>query len=367
MNQDATAEIEGKENREKAAKEAAEALKRKPINEQPEKISDEVVKEPVIKKKLGKLKKILPTEDEFEEITLRTIWKYVDKQSSSNEEYRIESIQGLLRDVGRVYDPVVNKYKVATIHIEIVKYDDKEKLEKYWINEKKSNLEIMFENSYLIGSPNDNTKCFFNYTVDGAITICKTNEYVIQSVIFDKYQEHFKYTKSKTGSEKLELNQYEVTTGITEKILKKVQLDDKNYDYELYKILESNKEIKEKKINKNKIDQIENSQKEKEQREKYEKNKNKLLGIEKDKKYGIQNFSCIKDEFDLIKISGQFNNNQIKKDKVSFEIAFFDYEKNMIVKNTANLLEIDEYETKRFLGNLKIDKNFATCTIKLNN
>ncbi len=57
MNQDATAEIEGKENREKAAKEAAEALKRKPINEQPEKISDEVVKEPVIKKKLGKLKK----------------------------------------------------------------------------------------------------------------------------------------------------------------------------------------------------------------------------------------------------------------------------------------------------------------------
>ena len=139
MNQDATAEIEGKENREKAAKEAAEALKRKSINEQPEKISDEVVKEPVIKKKLGKLKKILPTEDEFEEITLRTNWKYVDKQSSSNEEYRIESIQGLLRDVGRVYDPVVNKYKVATIHIEIIKYEDKEKLEKYWINEKKSN------------------------------------------------------------------------------------------------------------------------------------------------------------------------------------------------------------------------------------
>ena len=52
--------------------------------------------------------------------------------------------------------------------------------------------------------------------------------------------------------------------------------------------------------------------------------KNKLLGIEKDKKYGIQKFSCIKDEFGLITISGQFNNNQIKKDKVSFEIAFFD-------------------------------------------
>ncbi len=138
-----------------------------------------------------------------------------------------------------------------------------------------------------------------------------------------------------------------MTTAITETILKKLLSENTNYDHELYKILKSNIEVKEKKIN--------------------EKDKNKLLGIEKDKKYGIQNFSCIKDEFGLITISGQFNNNQIKKDKVSFEVAFFDYEQNMIFKNTANLLEIDEYETKRFLGNLKIDKNFATCTIKLNN
>ena len=94
--------------------------------------------------------------------------------------------------------------------------------------------------------------------------------------------------------------------------------------YELYKILESNREIKEREINENEKDQSKNNQKEKQQRANDEKNKNKLLGIEKDKKYGIQKFSCIKDEFGLITISGQFNNNQIKKDKVSFEIAFFD-------------------------------------------
>ena len=95
-------------------------------------------------------------------------------------------------------------------------------------------------------------------------------------------------------------------------------------------------------------------------------NKNRNLGVEKDKKYGIQNFSCIKDEFGLITISGQFNNNQIKKDKIVLEILFLDYEKNVIFKNTANLLEIDEFETKRFLGNTKIDKPFLTCTIKVN-
>ena len=99
---------------------------------------------------------------------------------------------------------------------------------------------------------------------------------------------------------------------------------------------------------------------------KQKQNENKPLGIEKDKKYGIQNFSCIKDEFGLITISGQFNNNQIKKDKIVLEILFLDYEKNVIFKNTANLLEIDEFETKRFLGNTKIDKPFLTCTIKVN-
>ena len=368
IHQNVIAETEEQKERENAVKEASSSLTREITRDISEKITSEPKEEETkTKQKLGKMKKLLPTQEEFDEITLKTVWKYVDKQSNSNEEYRIESIQGLLRDVGRVYDPVVNKYKIATMQIEIIKYEDKEKLENYWINEKKSNLEHMFDNAYLVGSPIENTECFFNHTSDGAITICKTDEYLIQSIIFDKYQEHFKYTKSKTGYEKLELNQHEITTGITETILKKIQPKHTNNDYELYKILESNREIKERENKEiEKVEEEENL-KEKEQRENIEKDKNKSLGIEKDKKYGIQNFSCIKDEFSLITILGQFNNNHIKKDKVSLEIAFFDYEQNMIYKNTANLLEIDEYETKRFLGNLKIDKNFATCTIKLNN
>jgi hypothetical protein len=365
---EAERKAEKEEAKEAIKEEAIKKYKRESsVQEENQDNEKENNKESEIRKIPSKLVKILPTEKNLEDITKRIIWRYVDKQSTQNEETNIETMTALLRDITRVYDPIVNKYKVATIQIEIIKYEDNEKLRNYWINEKKSNLEFMFENAYLIGSITDNTKCFFNYTIDGAITICKTDQYVIQSVIFDKYQEHFKYTKSKTGTEKLELTQYEITAGITETILKKLQSDDPNYDYELYKILESNREIKEREINDNEKEQSENKQKEKQQRANDEKNKNKLLGIEKDRKYGIQNFSCIKDEFGLIKISGQFNNNQIKKDKVSFEIAFFDYEKNMVGKNTANLLEIDEYETKRFLGNLKIDKNFATCTIKLNN
>ena len=351
-------EIEGEEERKIAAEKASDALKRNNTRTEPEiTIEPEKIEEKEVKKKLGKLKKFLPTVEELDEITLGTVWRYVDKQSQKNEEENIEVIQGLVRDIGRVYDPVVNKFKVATIQIEIIKFEDFNNLKNYWFNEKNSSLANLYDNAYLVGKPNEHTECLFNYSNNGAITICKTDEFVIQSIIFDKYQEHYMYSKPQTGFKKLELNQDEMTTRIVEKILEKIQ---KNVEItsngNLYKILESNREIKEREYNK-----------ESDEQNKFLVEKNKELGIEKDKKYGIQNFSCLKDEFGLIMISGQYNNNQIKKDKVVMEILFLDYDNEVIFKNKANLLEINKFETKRFLGNLKIDENFSTCTIQIKN
>ena len=351
-------EIEGEEERKIAAEKASDALKRNNTGSEPEiTIEPEKIEEKEVKKKLGKLKKLLPTEEELDEITLGTVWRYVDKQSQKNEEENIEVIQGLVRDIGRVYDPVVNKFKVATIQIEIIKFEDFNNLKNYWFNEKNSSLANLYDNAYLVGKPNEHTECLFNYSNNGAITICKTDEFVIQSIIFDKYQEHYMYSKPQTGFKKLELNQDEMTTRIVEKILEKIQ---KNVEItsngNLYKILESNREIKERGYNKE-IDE----------QNKFLVEKNKELGIEKDKIYGIQNFSCLKDEFGLIMISGQYNNNQIKKDKVVMEILFLDYDNEIIFKNKGNLLEINKFETKRFLGNLKIDENFSTCTIQIKN
>ena len=351
-------EIEGEEERKIAAEKASDALKRNNTRSEPEiTIEPEKVEEKEVKKKLGKLKKFLPTEEELDEITLGTVWRYLDKQSQKNEEENIEVIQGLVRDIGRVYDPVVNKFKVATIQIEIIKFEDFNNLKDYWFNEKNSSLANLYDNAYLVGKPNEHTECLFNYSNNGAITICKTDEFVIQSIIFDKYQEHYMYSKPQTGFKKLELNQDEMTTRIVEKILEKIQ---KNMEItsngNLYKILESNREIKEREYNK-----------ESDEQNKFLVEKNKELGIEKGKKYGIQNFSCLKDEFGLIMISGQYNNNQIKKDKVVMEILFLDYDNEVIFKNKANLLEINKFETKRFLGNLKIDENFSTCTIQIKN
>ena len=326
------------------------------VNDEEDKTEEKEVKEKEVRKKISKLIKLLPTEKRLEEITYRIIWEYADKYSTLEEEVGIETATALLKDITRVYDPIVNKYKVSTIQIKIIKYDDKYELESYWDEVSNSSIEKIFKNAYLSGTPNEGIDCMFNYSKEGAITICKTDEYLIQSIIFDKYQEHFMYDKLRIGPEKLELNQNEMATRVVEEILKNIEKNkDVKNNYQLYKILKFNVEIKE---NDKKITESSNNLDE-------EKKKNKALGIEKNKKYGIQNFSCIKDEFKLITISGQFNNNQIKKDKIILEILFLDYEQNIIFKNTANLLDISEFETKRFLGNTKIDESFSTCTIKV--
>ena len=356
------AEIEGEEERKKAAEEAANAMKREiPDKNEEGKIEAEEVKEKEVRKKASELIKLLPTEDKLEEITFRTIWKYADKQSNLDEEVGIETTTAILRDITRVYDPILNKYKVPTILIEIIKYDDIYELEYYWEEISSSSIEDIFNNAYLVGSPSENIDCMFNFSSEGAVTLCITDEYVVQSIIYDKYQEHFAYNKLKIGPKKLQINQDEMTISIVQEILKNIEKKkDIESDYQLFKILESNQKIKDKEI-------VTKENMERTVKENNIKSENKSLGIEKDKKYGIQNFSCIKDEFGLVTISGQFNNNQIKKDKVVVEILFLNNEQDIILKNTANLLDIDEFETKRFLGNTKIDKSFLTCTIQVVN
>jgi len=349
------AETENEEQRKKDTEKAVEKHKRKSTEKAVEE-EEEVEKESEIRKIPSKLIKLLPTENKLEEITHRTIWKYVDKQSTLDEEIGIETVTALLRDISRVYDPIVNKYKVSTIQIEIIKYDDKYELAHYWDETSNSSIENIFNNAYLVGSPDEGTDCMFNYSKEGAMTICKTGEYVIQSIIFDKYEEHFRYSGLRTGTEKLELNQNEMTTRVAEEVLENIgKHKNLKNSYQLDEILKLNIKVKEdsgKKIRDGVNVTDENK-------------KSESPGLEKNKKYGVQNFYCIKDEFGLITISGQFNNNQIKKDRIVLEILFLDYEQNIIFKNKASLLEVNEFETKRFLGNTKIDKQFATCTVKV--
>ena len=73
--------------------------------------------------------------------------------------------------------------KYPQIQIEIIKYDDIYEFEYYWDETSSVTLEEIFNNAYLVGSPSENIDCMFNHSTEGAFTICKTDKYLVQSII----------------------------------------------------------------------------------------------------------------------------------------------------------------------------------------
>ena len=73
------------EEREKSVKEAHKVYKRELPEKEVKIEEEEKEEEPEIKKIKSKLKKLLPKEEQLEEITLRPIWKFIDKYSSLDD------------------------------------------------------------------------------------------------------------------------------------------------------------------------------------------------------------------------------------------------------------------------------------------
>ena len=285
--------------------------------------------------KSSNLYHILPTEERLEEITDRPIWKYFHKETGFDHDSGIlESGQFLLKDIGRVYEPIHYTFKVPVILIEIKEFENEAFLLDYWKESDNNNFENMYEKARFSGIINENSKCFFEHSDNGAITTCYYAKFLIQSTLSDSYQEHFDY-----NNKHFELNQNEITTQIMTEILNNIA-NDTNSGLEVYKILQ--KIVYEK----------ENTVK-------------KTIDVEKENKYGVENYSCIKDEFGLITISGQYNNDELQKDKVILKITFFDRQKEPIGENIVNLTNVKEFEIKRFLGNTNWDDSFFSCSINI--
>jgi hypothetical protein len=287
---------------------------------------------------VSNLEKYLPTEKELEEITYRPIWNYIDKNTNFDENSGvIDSVSVLLRDITRFYEPIHYKFKVPTVMIEITEYQDKIKLNQHWNESRNITIQEMATKSYLKGSPNEFTDCFFNYSNDGAVTVCIFENIIIKSTISDKYGEHYIY-----NTKEIRLDEYETTTRIMGDIIQSIS-DEKKIENEdkLYKILQNKKSNNEKN------------------------NDLKSSNMENADKFGVQKFSCIKDEFGLITISGQYNNDGIKKDKVSVIVSFLDRKGIILGESIANLFDIKEFENKRFIGNTLSNDMFYTCMIEI--
>jgi len=175
----------------------------------------------------------------------------------------------------------------------------------------------------------------FNYTSEGAISSCTYDNMTIQVIIFDQHNEHYNY-----GSENLILDDTEPTSRFLGEILKKIS-NNKNYgmNNQLHQVLQNNNDG---------VKIIPKS-----------------IEPEKSITQGIENFSCLNDDFGLVTVSGQYNNDNLKRDQVNLVISFFDIKENMIGKSSTSFYDLKEFESKRFVGHTKLDKNFRTCQISI--
>ena len=93
----------------------------------------------------------------------------------------------------------------------------------------------------------------------------------------------------------------------------------------------------------------------------------KSIEPEKSAIQGVENFSCIRDDFGLVTISGQYHNDHLKRPQVELSISFIDAKGNVVGKTSTTFTDLQEFESKRFVGHSKWNKTFNSCQIEINN
>ena len=289
------------------------------------------------------LERFLLTEKEILHIIKQTKWRILSTQYEFEEKVGvIDSVKVTFTDITRVYEPIFYKFKVPSLTMQISEFNNQNDLDNYWNSFKDRDKQEIFDSAYVTGSPNKNSECLFNYTLEGAITSCTYDNIVFQVIIFDQHGEHFNYAQKD-----FVLDETEPTSRFSSEILKKISHYKNNSIYPLHQVFQKN--IQNDLIESNDGIQI----------------VPKSTEPEQSAVQGVEYFSCVRDDFGLVTISGQYNNDNVRRTQVDLTISFLDNEGNSIGKTSTTFYDIQEFESKRFVGHSKWNENFSTCQIKI--
>ena len=154
--------------------------------------------------------------------------------------------------------------------------------------------------------------------INGAMTFCSYDNMIFHVVIFDEYAEHYDYNKNE-----IILDETEPTTRFASEILNKINFHhNDNLNTLLHKTMQ--KETEPEKV---------------EKQESYTKNCSKSIEPEISSIQGVDNFSCTKDDFGLVTVSGMYNNGNVKREQVDLIISFYD-KNGQILGKTGQLFMI---------------------------
>lgn len=290
------------------------------------------------------LEKFLLNDKEILNILKQTKWRLISTEYEFEEkEGVVDSVKIIFTDITRVYEPTFYKFKVPSLTIQISEFNDHNDLDNYWNSFGERSKKEIFDSSHMIGNPNENSQCLFNYNSKGAVTSCVYDNLIFQVIIFDQHGEHYDY-----DTINLILDETEPTTRFASEILKKISYYKNDYiNSQLIHVLEYTNQDKDS----DKIDGIQTV--------------SKSIEPEESVIRGIDNFSCIRDDFGLVTISGHYHNDDVKRSQVELSISFMDAKGNVVGKTNTTFTDLQEFESKRFVGHSKWNENFSFCQIEI--
>ncbi|MGY5143579.1 MAG: hypothetical protein ACW9XH_03765 [Candidatus Nitrosopumilus sp. bin_32a] len=287
------------------------------------------------------LEKYLLSDEDILKIIKKTKWRIISTEYEFEEkEGVIDSVKIVFTDITRVYEPIFYKFKVPSITMQISEFNNQNDLDNYWNSFEDRSKEKIFDSSYMTGTPNENSQCLFNYNSKGAVTSCIYDNLITQVIIFDEYGEHFTY-----DVENLVLDETELTSRISGEILKKISY------YKNDKINSHLHHVLQKDSSTDSLNQVQTVP--------------KSMKLEESLLQGVQNFSCVRDDFGLVTISGQYHNDNLKRNQVDLSILFLDKDGNTMGNASTTFYDLKEFESKRFVGHSKWSENFYSCKISI--
>ncbi|MDC0063806.1 hypothetical protein OAJ67_02270 [Candidatus Nitrosopelagicus sp.] len=276
-------------------------------------------------------------------------WKYFEDYSRGIFQYRAQesmsiqtSVGKILYDISRPYDPIYNENQVPYILMELYQYESNEDA-KSFVDKYPRVYNAFFDQSDMSGTSNltgdcmyNNEKNFVEASMDEVhMVICI---YEDLALLITAYEDYPNVNSS-------------LVFNIADVMFEKIH--NGNESPKLHKILKQNSfEVQPE-------SKTESSQ---EPNNPSPQNDSELSGA----KLGIQNFTCIKDDFGMIAINGEFANSEKFFERIVFSIILKSYDGTKLAQGDSEILDIEPFEIRQFDGYVELNEPFYECSAVIN-
>ena len=294
-----------------------------------------------------------PTDLESKEFEPNT-WKYFDSHARGIFQYRAAeslliqtSVGKILYDNSRQYDPIYNQHQVPYILMELYKYESNEDARSF-VDQYPRIYNAFFEQSDMSGTSDETGDCMYNNEKNFTnasqdeihMVICIYDDLALLITVYEDYPG--------IGSSFI----FDVTDSFFEKI----------HDRPVQKL----EEILEQNFFETIAETQDNVSEEQSSQPQQSKPSDQMDPELSGAKVGIQNFSCIKDDFGFVEIYGEFSNDEKFYERIIFSIILKSYDGTKLAQGDSEILNVQPYEIRKFDGYVALDEPFYECNAIIN-